>query len=122
MIETDLYEGARYYAKVWALKERRFVEGLASTDPAIRDQAIGDAGGYFRISRSLRTAYDVGLGLPRLKPVLDALDRVPTDSVTDVTLLNVINELRREIGRPYGNRMSFLRLPSFCGFDIVTSS
>ena len=103
MIETELYESARYYAKVWALKERRFVEGLASTDSAKRLQAICDAGGYFRISRSLRTAYDVDVGLPRLKPVLDALDRVPRDSVSDATLPQVINELRRDIGRPYGN-------------------
>ena len=103
MIETDLYEGARYYAKVWALKERRFVDGLASTDPAIRGQAICDAGGYFRISRSLRTAYDVDVGIPRLKPVLGALDRVPRASVTDATLADVVNELRHEIGRPYGN-------------------
>lgn len=103
MIETDLYEGARYYAKVWTLKERRFVDGLASTDPATRVQAVSDAGGYFRISRSLRTAYDRGLGLPRLKPVLDALDRIPKSSVNDETLPQVINELRRDIGRPYGN-------------------
>ncbi len=103
MIETELYEGARYYAKVWALKERRFVDGLASTDPAIRVQAISDAGGYFRISRSLRTVYDVAVGLPRLKSVLDALDRIPGSSVSDATLARCINELRREIGRPYGN-------------------
>jgi hypothetical protein len=67
-------------------------------------QSIRDAGGYFRISRSLRTAYDVGIGLPRLKPVLDALDRIPDGGVTDATLLKVVSDLRRDIGKPYGNR------------------
>lgn len=104
MIDTDLYEGARYYAKAWTLRERTFVEGLASTDPATRLKVICNAGGYFRISRSLRTAFDVGIGLPRLKPVLDALDQVHPDSVSDATLHEVVSDLRRSIGKPYGNR------------------
>jgi hypothetical protein len=49
-------------------------------------------------------AYDVGVGLPRLKPVLDTLDRVPPESVTDTTLRSVVGELRLEIGRAYGGR------------------
>jgi hypothetical protein len=49
-------------------------------------------------------AYDVGVGLPRLKPVLDTLDRVQPESVTDATLHSIVNELRRELGRAYGGR------------------
>ena len=104
MLDTDFYDSALYYAKEWTRKERGCVDGLASTDPLRRLKALCDAGGYFRISRSLETAYDVGVGLPRLKPVLDTLDRVPPESVTDATLDSVVCELRREIGRAYGGR------------------
>ncbi len=104
MLDTDFYDSALYYAEVWTHKERGFVDGLASTDPLRRLKAICDAGGYFRISRSLEVAYDVGVGLPRLKPVLNTLDRVSPESVTDATLRTVVGELRREIGRAYGGR------------------
>jgi hypothetical protein len=104
MLDTDFYDSALYYAEVWTHKVRGFVDGLASTDPLRRLKAVCDAGGYFRISRSLKKAYDVDIGLPRLEPVLDALDRVLPESVTDATLHSVIGELRREIGRAYGGR------------------
>jgi hypothetical protein len=102
--DIQLYDCAVKYAEWWDTKERGYVAGLAASNPQERLDALRRAGGHFRVARNFRLAYDVKIGLPRLQPALDTLDRLAPASVTESRLGKVIGELRRELGRPYGDR------------------
>lgn len=104
MVQIKLDDCALQYANIWTLKEAPLVFALAEVDANTRREALCRAGGYFKIARSFQVAYDVDRGIPRFQPVLDALDRIPVESVTDATLRKVVGRFRRELGRPYGNR------------------
>jgi len=104
MSRIHLDECAVEYAGSWATKERLFVTGLAGSNRLQRLDAVQRAGGYFRVSRSFKRAFDVDVGIPRLQPVLDVLDRLSTRAITENTLGGVVRDLRRDLGRPYGNR------------------
>lgn len=92
------------YANLWTTRECAFVAGLAAPDRDSRLSALQRAGGYFKIARSFRLVYDVGLGLKRFEPALTVLDRIPSNDVSAATLVATVNDLRRELGRPYGDR------------------
>jgi hypothetical protein len=94
----------REYAGYWTTKESGFVSGLAAGAESDRLAALRGAAGYFKIARNFPEEFDTKKGIPRLKPVLDAIDRIPLESVTRESLPQVVDRLRVDFGRSYGSR------------------
>ena len=95
---------AAEYARYWVSKERHFVGEMGASDRGRQLAALRRASGYFKIARSFPLSFDVEAGLPRLGPVLAAIERISQTSVTPDLLGNVIHTLRRELGQAYGGR------------------
>jgi hypothetical protein len=104
MSRIHLEDCALEYAGYWTDNEHSFVTALAGSDTQQRLATLQRASGYFKISRSFKRTFDVGAGIPRLQPVLDVLDRLATGTLTEKNLGTVVRDLRRDLGRPYGNR------------------
>lgn len=104
MSRIHLDDCAREYGGSWTKNEHAFVTALADSDTQQRLAALQRAGGYFKSARCFKRTYDVGVGLPRLQPVLEGLDRLALGAVTEHPLGSVVRDLRRDLGRPYGNR------------------
>jgi hypothetical protein len=102
--ETSFLQCATQYGRYWLKTERQLVSQLASPELYLRLSALQRAAGYFRIARNFPTAFDTAIGIQRLMPVLNTLDRYRTQSITRDSLCDVIEQLRRELGVPYGGR------------------
>jgi hypothetical protein len=98
----ELAAAAAQYVRQWNEHDRHFREGILAGERADRRQAVAKALTFYRVIRRMERRYDVERGLPRLDPVLDALDdwrdRFPNaeDPVAAVTTLE------RLISRRYG--------------------
>lgn len=95
---------ALQFARWWIEKERGYVSGIASGDRARQLAALRAAAGYFRVARNFPTAFDVGQGLERLAPALDALLAHSDEVVDQSNLPHAISVLRRALGDAYGGR------------------
>ncbi len=104
MSRIPIEDCAAEYARKWSEKERPFVTALAGADKQQRLAALQRAAGYFKVSRSFKLAYDEKVGIPRLQPALDVLDRLPVAALTETTLGTLMRNLRRDLGAAYGKR------------------
>ena len=94
---------AREYGAYWFSKERELVAAVSSDDGARRLQGLQHAAGYFRVARTMRTAFDTGRGRKRLAPALAVLQQAPFRTVTSANLTDVVSSLRHRLGRAYGD-------------------
>lgn len=69
---------ALHYLNQWLSKDRVFCEGLAGADQAVKLKTLKAAAVFYGVARNLSERYDVDVGLPRYKPVLDILDSLHT--------------------------------------------
>jgi hypothetical protein len=92
---------AQECADTWFAKEAAFVADLASADTSRRLTALQRAAGHFKIARTMPTAYDVGLGRPRLAPVLELLDEPQLRNVTAAGLADSVGFVRRRLADAY---------------------
>jgi hypothetical protein len=99
---TEIYEKcALDYLEGWLCKERYFRDDILSLQNPNRLDALCRAAGYFRIARTLRTRFDLGVGKQRLEPVLSLLDKsrpAPTDAP------GAVIPFECELSELYGNR------------------
>lgn len=102
-MDASMMKYAKHYMKQWELDESRLHEGLKSDIKSRRLTALCNSASYFKVIRNLQTRFDEGLGLPRLGPALDALERISSDKVTAASVFDLVEETRRHIAAAYGN-------------------
>jgi hypothetical protein len=93
---------AKRYARTWSRGERPIFEGLASADRRHRLEALQKGAGYFRIARNFHKTFDVGIGLERFAPVLEALEPFRSSALGPDTLCATVAALRVGLGADYG--------------------
>ena len=101
---SEFRSAAIEYAQNWFRAERRFVDGLASSDRRLRLDALQAASAYFIISRNFPKRFDVERGIARLLPVLTLLDRVGDRAVGPADVSTSVRALAHRLGAAYGGK------------------
>lgn len=91
------------YLNHWFGRERKICHALQGNDVKAKLDALNEGAAVFRIARNLQRKYDVGLGLPRLGPVFEAIDTLTSDDFEADTVQSVLG-IRDQLSAVYGNR------------------
>ena len=86
---------ALHYLNLWLSKDRNFCEALEGHNEAVKLRALTEAAAFYRVARNLPMVYDVGKGIPRYKPVLEAIDALAPIAFQEAQLIPS-NNGRRE--------------------------
>lgn len=100
---------ALYYLNQWVSKDRVYCEVLSSDNELKKLEVLKDAAWFYRIARNLPDRYDVGKGLPRLKPILDIIELQTPGMFKGTELLPSIIRVSELISSKYSHR-KFLSL------------
>jgi hypothetical protein len=95
---------ALHYLNLWLTKDRRFCQALEGHDEAAKLEALAEAAAFYKVARNLRKVHDVGSGILRYKPVLDAIDALDPVTFQGEQLIPSIMDVASKISRSYGDR------------------
>lgn len=95
---------ALHYLNLWLSKDRNFCEALEGHNEAVKLRALTEAAAFYRVARNLPKAYDVEKGIPRYKPVLDAIDALAPITFQEAQLIPSIMDIMSQISQRYGGR------------------
>lgn len=98
----SLLVSVRHYAEQWVRFDRRACMELRSDRPqATHLEAVTRIAGNYRVARSLRRKHDVGAGLVRFDPLLDAINQVRRDIRASSTAPKLVQQLAALIAQRY---------------------
>ncbi len=93
---------ALYYLNWWLTRDRTYIKALTGDDPLVKADALVEAAAQYRVARNLPLAYDVHIGVPRLKPILVAVTQARREDFEGDRLVPSILKVRDHIANQYG--------------------
>ena len=99
-----------YYLRQWLRSEKQLHTALNSNAEDIIHNGLSDAVKFFIVARNLPRKHDIGRGLPRYKPLLDAFLTVNQMDVTVGNYQDILLRFQRELSIGYGGK----KLISLC--------
>ena len=93
---------ARHFLEQWYVKEKALYNGIRTDDQKARRESIGKALSIFSVARSLKRAFDVGLGQPRYQPIVVVVDRLLANASPPHPFQQHVEDIAVEIGELYG--------------------
>lgn len=95
---------ALHYLKLWLTKDRKWCEVLAGDHEDKKLAALAEAAVHYSVARNLPKAFDFEKGIPRYKPVLDAIDNLDPITFQGDRLIPSIVEVGSQISETYGGQ------------------
>ena len=93
---------ALHYLNLWLTKDCKWCEALAGENEEKKLVALAEAAVHYSVARNLPKAFDVEKGIPRYKPVLDAIDNLDPITFQGDLLIPSIVEVKSQISGTYG--------------------
>jgi hypothetical protein len=93
---------ALYYLNWWLVRDRKYCAAFAATDREAQLKALREAAIAYRVARNLPLEHDFDIGIPRLQPVLDAINGAARLDFDGSDITPNILRIRDAISREYG--------------------
>ena len=102
MPNVTLEYSALYYLNWWLVRDRKYCAAFAGTDQDTQLGALREASIAYRVARNLPLEYDSAVGIPRLQPVLNAINGATRSVFDGPDIISNIFRVRDAISQEYG--------------------